>query len=397
MIEVINGVKIDWSKFKVECKTEFLLNNAKEGFIEFVLKADEVGFYLDSDYTGNKDKVILVYKLDGNIKIKTTSNVFKSKVYKSLKNVIDNTNGDKFIKISGINVSNRGQDLILELQENRFETKFEINLKDYNTLVKSRENTYKYCIENNITVLSPYLGATMKMLVDFNCGHSSHWITPHHLKQGKRCPKCSGNCPTQAKEEFIKTLTEEGYILLSEYINAMIKVTLQCPKGHIFNIIPSNFKKGVRCSQCNKSSGEQRVSNILDKLNINYIFNQPFFGMKADKGFLKPDFYIPDLNTILEIDGGQHEKEIAFFGGKEGLEKRQRYDRLKEDYCKKFGIDMFRIADTDKELEQKVINIIEEKQRELQVFREALEESREHIEDETEYFNVKNHIQSFFE
>lgn len=396
MVETIDGVKIDWSKFKVEANRNY--NRAKKGYIDFVLKADEVGFVLDSDYTGNKDKVTLVYKLNNNIKLEIMPDSFKSQTYKSLKNIINNTNGDKFIRISRVEISDNRKDLILELQEGLFNTKFEISSNNYNSFVKCRETTYKYFIENNITVLSPYLGVTMKILVDFNCSHAPHWITPQELKRGNRCSKCSGCCPEQAKEAFIKVLTEEGYILLGEYINNKTKVKLQCPKGHIFYITPNHFKNsGSRCNQCNKSSGEQRVANILDKLNINYIFNQPFFGMKADKKFLKPDFYIPDLNIILEIDGGQHEKEIAFFGGKESFEKRQKNDRLKEDYCKKFGIEMFRIADTDKELETKVINIIEEKQKQVQAFNEALEEAREHIEAETDYYEFKNYLYSFFE
>ena len=92
MVEIIDGVKIDWSKFKVEDNRNY--NRAKKGYIDFVLKADEVGFVLDSDYTGNKDKVTLVYKLDNNIKLEIMPDSFKSQTYKSLKNIINNTNGD---------------------------------------------------------------------------------------------------------------------------------------------------------------------------------------------------------------------------------------------------------------------------------------------------------------
>lgn len=42
MVEIIDGVKIDWSKFKVEDNRNY--NRAKKGYIDFVLKADEVGF-----------------------------------------------------------------------------------------------------------------------------------------------------------------------------------------------------------------------------------------------------------------------------------------------------------------------------------------------------------------
>ena len=126
MVEIIDGVKIDWSKFKVEDNRNY--NRAKKGYIDFVLKADEVGFVLDSDYTGNKDKVTLVYKLDNNIKLEIMPDSFKSQTYKSLKNIINNTNGDKFIRISRVEISDNRKDLILELQEGLFNTKFEITL-----------------------------------------------------------------------------------------------------------------------------------------------------------------------------------------------------------------------------------------------------------------------------
>ena len=125
MVEIIDGVKIDWSKFKVEDNRNY--NRAKKGYIDFVLKADEVGFVLDSDYTGNKDKVTLVYKLDNNIKLEIMPDSFKSQTYKSLKNIINNTNGDKFIRISRVEISDNRKDLILELQEGLFNTKFEIS------------------------------------------------------------------------------------------------------------------------------------------------------------------------------------------------------------------------------------------------------------------------------
>ena len=396
MIEVINGVKIDWSKFKVECDRSHI-KQSERGYIDFIIKLDEVGFELYSDFTGNKDKVILRYKLDKNIKLETTSVRFKNQTYKSLKAIIDNPYGDKFIRISEVEVSNKGQNLIVELQENLFNTKFEISLGSYNNFVKARKDTYEYCIDNNITVLSPYLGVEHKILVDFNCGHNSNWITPHNLKKGSRCSKCSGNCSEKSKEEFCCLAKKEKYTIIGEYINALTKVKLQCPKGHIIEIRPSDFKNGDRCNQCNKSSGEQRVANILEELNINYIYDTPMFGMLGDKAFLKPDFYIEDLNIILEVDGVQHNKEVAFFGGKEVFEKQQRYDRLKEEYCKKFNIDIIRIADTDKELEQKVINIIEEKQKQVQAFNEALEEARNNIEAETDYYDFKTFLYSFFE
>lgn len=401
MIEVINGVNIDWSKFKVEAKGKHL-ENAKEGFTDFVLKADEVCFYLDSDYTSTMNKVTLRYKLDKNIKIETTSNRFKRQTYKRLKNIINNTNGDKFIRISRVNVSNRGQDLIVELQENLFETKFETRMLNYNDFVKSRETTYKYCIENNITVLSAYLGDKEKILVDYNCEHKQHWITSHNLKKGQRCPRCSNVCPIQSKEEFCCLVKKEGYVLLGEYIKNNIKVKLQCPNGHIFEIRPSDFKNGIRCSQCKNSKGEKKISEWCKNNNLEYETQRDYFGLK-DKISLRYDIYIPSLNWLIEYDGIQHFEPIDFAGkGEEWAIKQfkdtQRRDNMKNSFAK-YASDYFtRIPYTDFDnieriLDDKLKEILEHRQ----AFNETLEEYKNNIEAETEHREFKNYLYRFFE
>lgn len=43
---------------------------------------------------------------------------------------------------------------------------------------------------------------------------------------------------------------EDGYIQLSEYVNARTKITLKCPKGHEFGILLGNWRKGRRCPEC---------------------------------------------------------------------------------------------------------------------------------------------------
>ena len=57
---------------------------------------------------------------------------------------------------------------------------------------------------------------------------------------------------------------------------------------------------------------------------------------------LRFDFYLPDLNTIIEYDGEQHFRPSKKFGG-EKYETTLENDRIKNEYCRKNGINLVRV------------------------------------------------------
>ena len=57
---------------------------------------------------------------------------------------------------------------------------------------------------------------------------------------------------------------------------------------------------------------------------------------------LRFDFYIPQLNTIVEYDGEQHFRPSSKFGF-DKFERTQEHDRIKNDYCFENGIKLIRI------------------------------------------------------
>ena len=121
---------------------------------------------------------------------------------------------------------------------------------------------------NDHKLLSEYINNKTKVLIDFNCEHEPHWITPDNYKNGKRCPKCAGKCPEQAKEELIELLKANNHKLLSEYINNKTKVLINFNCGHKPNWIrPNNYKNGNRCPLC-KNKGEATMRKLIkDKAN----------------------------------------------------------------------------------------------------------------------------------
>ena len=124
--------------------------------------------------------------------------------------------------------------------------------------------------ENGHELLSDYVNSTTKVLINFNCGHDPHWISPASYKSGIGCPKCYGNCPKQAEEEFIALLTKNNHKSLSNYINNTTKVLINFNCGHDPHwVSPNSYKSGVRCPKCSGLCPKQAEEEFLDLLRRN--------------------------------------------------------------------------------------------------------------------------------
>lgn len=87
--------------------------------------------------------------------------------------------------------------------------------------------------------------------LEFRCdkGHEFEAVY-HNFKKGHGCPVCSGTKRLNYNE--VKNYIESfNYILLSNsYKNAKEKLNLSCPKGHTYQVNYDCFKRGQRCAQC---------------------------------------------------------------------------------------------------------------------------------------------------
>ena len=96
--------------------------------------------------------------------------------------------------------------------------------------------------------------------------------------------------------------------------------------------------KGSNCPKCKINKGGQKVSQILDKLNIKYEIEKRFSDCKY-KNTLPFDFYLTDLNICIEYNGQQHYNVVDFSSrnpkrAKEQFRLIQVRDQIKKDYCK---------------------------------------------------------------
>lgn len=133
------------------------------------------------------------------------------------------------------------------------------------------EKTFKHLLEKNgHKLLNGYKNAKSPVLIDFNCGHEPHLTNPNNYKNGHGCPKCSGKCTSQAKENFYNEVKNAGYKLLGEYKSALTKVKVQCDKGHDTYTKPNNFTSSKhRCLKCAGLDLEQAKEELINLLSKN--------------------------------------------------------------------------------------------------------------------------------
>lgn len=84
------------------------------------------------------------------------------------------------------------------------------------------------------------------------------------------------------------------------------------------------------------SKGEKLIAQILDELGITYIQEVTHADLRY-KRYLRFDFEITykERKFVIEVDGIQHHKPIDYFGGLEAYLVRKKYDKIKDEYCKK--------------------------------------------------------------
>ena len=226
---------------------------------------------------------------------------------------------------------------------------------------QAKEFLLKLVKKNNHKLLSEHVNAKTKVLIDFNCGHEPNWIRPGSYKQGQRCPKCKTEYileirHKQAKEYFLKMIEINDHKLFGEYINASTKVLIDFKCGHKPHWIrPHSYKQGQRCPRC-KNKGEAILHKLLLDM-FEKVETQKTYEDLKDKKKLQYDFYIPEHNLLIELDGDHHREKVTYktkdmtelekyleeIKANERLQNRQRKDKLKNDYAKDNNILLLRI------------------------------------------------------
>lgn len=194
---------------------------------------------------------------------------------------------------------------------------------------------------------------TNKDYVFLSCKkHGNFKITSTRIMQGKGCPTC-------AKEKAQKHKTNKQY--LSElkvlnldriydfskvnYVNAKTPVIVICKKcGKEFSKNPRVFfrKTAKACPYCNYYIGERLVEDYLIEHKIKFIAQYSFKNTEISR--LRFDFYLPDLNIVIEYQGEQHYRAVSYWGGEKRFAQQQKNDQRKRDFCKENNIQEIEIS-----------------------------------------------------
>lgn len=90
------------------------------------------------------------------------------------------------------------------------------------------------------------------------------------------------------------------------------------------------------------SKGELQIECLLKKKKVQYIKEKTFKDLRS--GQLRFDFYLPQTNTLLEVDGIQHFKYTSYFySSKKEFNHAKQNDYYKNSYALAHSMKLYRI------------------------------------------------------
>lgn len=106
-------------------------------------------------------------------------------------------------------------------------------------------------------------------------------------------------------------------------------------------IVPGYRLNSGRTQSCGclKSKGEAKIVSILNNYSIQYMREYSFIDLKGKQLPLRFDFFV-DNQYLIEYDGEGHYNECF---NKNSLQQTQKYDKIKNEYCKSNNIPLIRI------------------------------------------------------
>jgi hypothetical protein len=204
-----------------------------------------------------------------------------------------------------------------------------------------------------ILLSTEYINAKTKL--EYICrqhiNEGSQFVTYGNLKGGRACKYCGRERTVharrtsfdEAKEIF---LCNDMILLEQEYMNSHTPMKYICKHhpevGVQYKPLTNAYKQ--HCPYCDIPKGESRIKDFLLQLNQYFIPHKTFDGLiGVGNGKLSYDFYLPDLNLLIEYQGEQHEHPVEAFGGDDQFKIRQEHDKRKREYAIKNNIKLLEI------------------------------------------------------
>jgi len=157
------------------------------------------------------------------------------------------------------------------------------------------------------------------------------------------CPNCVNvkRLTTQSFIEKSKVIHGDKYNYdLVEYKSTKIKVKIKCIKcRNLFEQQPNNHLQGNGCPNCvNKT---ELIIYTWLKDNYENVQREAIFEGLPNARF---DFYLEDLDLVIELDGAQHFRQVANWCD---FKETQKKDKFKMDFCINNNISVIRVLQED--------------------------------------------------
>ena len=209
-----------------------------------------------------------------------------------------------------------------------------------------------------------FINATKK--INIRCKrHGVFKQKPYQHYGGSGCPKCGVEEVheglkldfNQFKERSNKVHRNKYDYRISNYIDIHTPIEILCKKHGEFFQVPRDHYRGSGCPKCNSSKGEAKIRTILKANKIEFIEQKKFKALKH-KAYLRCDFYLPKLNTVIEFNGLQHYEPVSIFGGYEGLKATQQRDKVKYKFLKDKGVNLIIVRYDSQNIEEEITSKI---------------------------------------
>lgn len=186
---------------------------------------------------------------------------------------------------------------------------------------------------------------------------NGYWFTKNAYN-----PENKENWSKEELYEFFVTESKKKHGDVYEYsfenfTDLNTNTSVFCKKHNTwFDVNPKLHIKGKKCPFDVESSGEKLVRVYLESKNVKFLQYYRLEKCVSEingKCYKLPfDFYLPDLNILIEYDGEQHFRPVTIWGGEESFVRQQKLDKIKTKFAQDNNIKLVRIPYTVKKIEQ---------------------------------------------
>jgi hypothetical protein len=182
----------------------------------------------------------------------------------------------------------------------------------------------------------------------WQCSKGHRWETiPNNIKRGSWCPACAGLLKGTLEEMQEIARRRAGKCLSETYINNRRKLLWECANGHRWEASPVKIKNGQWCPTCSAGLGERICKEFFEQIfGEKFPKDYPEWLVNSRGNRMELNGYSPKLKLAFEHHGQQHYKpRTQFIRSKAELQTRQKDDEIKRELCEQREIALIEIAE----------------------------------------------------